>query len=201
MRPGQQVAVKESVLPFKRFRTPVGRTVDILLGPEMRSTGEVLGLADSFGMAFFKAEEAAKPELPTRGTVLLSVAEKTRPMAEVAREFARMGFTIRATQGTHDYLASHGLATEPIFKLTEGRPNIVDEITNRRIHLVVNTPIGRRGATDDSYIRKAAIKHRVPYITTLAAARAAVKGIAACAAGRGDVKALQAYHAGLRPKG
>jgi len=182
--------VKEAVFPFNMFPE-----VDPLLGPEMRSTGEVLGLADSFGMAFYKAEEAATPRLPTEGTVLISLTDKKHPTAlQVARAFAKLGFKIKATRGTHAFLAEHGVPSELINKQHEGRPNITDGIMNREIQLVVNTPSGKRSQGDDSYIRKAAIKHKVPYVTTLAAALASARGIAARRTGHGGVKSLQEYH-------
>ena len=161
----------------------------------MRSTGEVLGLANTFGMAFFKAEEAVSPTLPTEGTVLISLADKThRTVLQVAQEFVKLGFRIKATRGTHAFFAQNGIPSEAINKLHEGRPNIADGITNKEIQLVINTPIGKRSQTDDSYIRKAAIKHKVPYVTTLAAALASAKGIAARRTGHGGVKSLQEYH-------
>jgi len=186
--------VKESVLPFNMFPE-----VDPILGPEMRSTGEVLGLADSFGMAFYKAEEAAKQTLPEKGTVLITVAESDRAGAlGVARQFAGLGFNIRATQGTQKFLAENGVEAGTILKLHEGRPNIDDAIKNGQIQLVINTPIGKASKYDDSYIRKAAIKYKVPYITTIAAASAAAKGIAAFRKGRSGVRSLQEYHADIR---
>ena len=186
--------VKESVFPFNMFPE-----VDPRLGPEMRSTGEVLGMADSFGLAFFKSQEAANQRLPIEGTVLITVSERDRPaVLEVAKRFHDLGFKIRATEGTHRFLAEHSIPSERILKLHEGRPNILDAITNREIHLIINTPSGKKGQYDDSYIRKAAIKHKVPYITTLAAAVAAAKGIAACRQGHGRVKSLQRYHADIR---
>jgi len=185
--------VKEAVFPFTMFPE-----VDPVLGPEMRSTGEVLGLADSFGLAFFKAEEAAQPALPVEGTVLITVAEKDRPgVLEVARQFDRLGFRIRATEGTQRFLADNGVRCEPIKKVYEGRPNIIDAVTNKEIQLIINTPIGRLSMEDDSYIRKAAIKYRIPYITTLTAALAAAKGIAAQRQGRPAVRSLQEYHRGI----
>jgi len=180
--------VKESVFPFNMYPE-----VDPLLGPEMRSTGEVLGIADSFPMAYFKAEEAAKPVLPTEGTVLISTPEKTGMLESIGKEFQKLGFKILSTGGTHDFLASKGVKSEVILKLHEGRPNINDAIANKQISLVVNTPIGKRGYTDDSYIRKAAIKHKIPYITTLPAALAAAKGIAAYKKGKAGVTSLQEY--------
>jgi carbamoyl-phosphate synthase large subunit len=181
--------VKEAVFPFSAYPE-----VDPLLGPEMRSTGEVLGLANSFGLAFYKAQEAAGYRLPEEGTVLLSVSEKNDTVAEIGRRCVEMGLKIRATAGTHQFLAEHGIPSEPIRKMSEGRPNIVDEIVNGEIQMVINTPIGKRSQIDDSYIRKAAIKHKLTYITTLAAALATVKGIAASRSGHGDVRSLQSYH-------
>jgi carbamoyl-phosphate synthase large subunit len=173
--------------------------VDPVLGPEMRSTGEVLGMADSFGLAFFKAQEAAKQTLPLEGTVLLTVADRDRPgVLEVARQFENLGFKIRATAGTHRFLTEHSIPAELILKMHEGRPNIVDAIKNKEIHLVINTPTGRLSKHDDSYIRKAAIKYKVPYITTIAAALAAAKGIAARRQRHARARSLQSYHADIR---
>jgi len=186
--------VKESVFPFNMFPE-----VDPLLGPEMRSTGEVLGLADSFGLAFFKAEEAAQQLLPSEGTVLITVSKNDRPaVLEVAKEFRRLGFKIRATNGTQRFLEEHGIESEPILKMHEGRPNIVDGIKNKEIQLVINTPSGKLSKYDDSYIRKTAIKFKIPYITTLAAAIAAAKGIEAYRQGKGSVRSLQSYHGDIR---
>ncbi len=186
--------VKEAVFPFNMLPE-----VDPVLGPEMRSTGEVLGLADSFGLAFFKAEEAAQPILPAQGTVLITTNDKEKGGAmEVAREFKKLGFKIKATNGTYRFLNKHGIESEPILKMHEGRPNIVDGIKNGEIQLVINTPIGRLGSHDDSYIRKAAIKYKIPYITTIAAAVAAAKGIAAVRQGHGRAKSLQKYHADIK---
>ena len=157
--------------------------VDPVLGPEMKSTGEVLGMAKSFGLAYWKAQEAVNP-LPVKGTVLITVAERDRSalLTQVARQFAELGFKIRATAGTHAFLASHGIASEPILKEHEGRPNITDAIKNKEIQLVINTPAGKLSKYDDSYIRKAAIKYKVPYITTLTAALAAAKALRPIAA-------------------
>jgi carbamoyl-phosphate synthase large subunit len=186
--------VKEAVFPFNMFPE-----VDPLLGPEMRSTGEVLGIADSFGLAFAKAEEAAGQRLPLEGTVLITVAERDRELVlPAAQQFYELGFKIRATVGTHAFLARHGIASEPILKLHEGRPNIEDAIKNGEIQLVVNTPAGKSSEFDDSYIRKAAIRYKVPYITTSTAAKAAAQGIMARRvardAGRRSVRSLQSYH-------
>ena len=186
--------VKEAVFPFNMFPE-----VDPILGPEMRSTGEVLGLADSFGLAFFKAQEAAQQVLPAEGTVLITVSENDRPaVLEVARQFHKLGFKIKATNGTNRFLAQHGIDSELILKMHEGRPNIVDGIMNYEIQLVINTPSGKLSKHDDSYIRKSAIKYRVPYITTLAAALAAARGIERNRRGHGIVKSLQSYHGDIK---
>ncbi|MFC2014862.1 carbamoyl-phosphate synthase large subunit [Chloroflexota bacterium] len=185
--------VKESVFPFNMFPE-----VDPVLRPEMKSTGEVLGIADSFGMAFWKAQEAIN-RLPTEGTVLITVSEQDhQKVGKIASRFADLGFKLRATAGTHAYLDSLGVLSEPILKEHEGRPNITDAIKNKEIQLIINTPSGKRSMHDDSYIRKAAIKYGVSYITTLAAADAAVKGITAYRKGKSDIKSLQSYHADIR---
>jgi carbamoyl-phosphate synthase large subunit len=186
--------VKEAVFPFNMFPE-----VDPLLGPEMRSTGEVLGMADSFGMAFYKAQDAAKQTLPSEGTVLITVSESDRPgVLEVARQFAHLGFKIKATQGTHKFLTEQGVQSERISKLHEDRPHIVDAIKSQEIHLIVNTPSGKLSKYDDSYIRKAAINYKIPYITTLAGALAAARGIGEIRRGRSQVRSLQSYHAGIK---
>ncbi len=185
--------VKEAVFPFNMFPE-----VDPLLGPEMRSTGEVLGLADSFGLAFYKSQEAAKQVLPYEGTVLITVSEDDKKfISTVAKDFQILGFQILATSGTHRFLAEEGVKSEVILKLHEGRPNITDGIMNREIDLIINTPSGRMSQHDDSYIRKTAIKYGVPYITSPAAADAAAKGIRAVRQGHGSVKSLQSYHADI----
>jgi len=182
--------VKEAVFPFNMFPD-----VDPLLGPEMRSTGEVLGLADSYGMAFFKSQEATQTPLPVKGTVLITIADRDKEkIIEVARNFAGMQFRILATKGTAKFLEDNGIKTEPIKKIYEGRPNIVDAIKNHEIDLVVNTPAGKLSEWDDSYIRKNAIKYKIPYITTTSAALAATKGIKDAHAGHYKVKSLQEYH-------
>ena len=193
-KPVPHFGVKEAVFPFNMFPE-----VDPLLGPEMRSTGEVLGMSDNSGLAFFKAQEATKQSLPTEGAILLTVSKRDRASAvEVAKRFDDLGFTIKATKGIHDYLAGQGIHTEQIHKIHEGRPNILDAIANGEINLVINTPSGKESAVDDSYIRKAAIKHKVPYITTTAAAIASAKGIAAYRRARGEVRSLQEYHKDIR---
>ncbi len=188
--------VKEAVFPFNMFPE-----VDPILGPEMRSTGEVLGIADSFGLAYYKAQEATQSCLPTSGTVLISVNDKDKPAAlETAREFAKIGFNIKATGGTHKFLQENGITCEEIKKVYEGRPNIVDGITNKEINLVINTPSGKRSQNDDSYIRKTAIKYKVPYLTTMAAALASAKGIAAYIENdlpQSKLRSLQEYHSDI----
>lgn len=185
------VGVKEVVLPFNMFPE-----VDPVLGPEMRSTGEVLGLAPSFGLAYFKAQGAAGGPLPTGGSVLISVTDRDKAaILEVARRFQELGFRIKATEGTCGYLGGQGVRCERSYKLHEcQRPNIVDEITSGSIDLVVNTPMGKASKLDDGYIRKSAIKYKVPYVTTVAAARAAVLGIAEARSRRAEVRSLQSYH-------
>ena len=182
--------VKEAVFPFNMYQE-----VDPILGPEMRSTGEVLGLADSFGLAYYKAQEATGQSLPSEGTVLITVEEKDKGgILEVARAFTNIGFKIKASEGTYKFFIDQGISSERILKMHEGRPNIVDAIKNGEIQLVINTPAGRLSKYDDSYIRKAAIKYKIPYITTVAAAVAAVRGIAAFRQGHGRAKSLQSYH-------
>jgi len=186
------VGVKEAVFPFNMFPE-----VDPTLGPEMKSTGEVLGIANSFGLAYFKSQEAAGQKLPIKGNVLITVNAKDRTdILEVARYLKQAGFKIFATNGTHRFLAENGVESIPIKKIHEGRPNIVDAIHNKEIHLIINTPAGKSSKYDDSYIRKAAIKYKIPYITTTAAAKAAAEGIKAFIENNGviDVKSLQEYH-------
>lgn len=186
--------VKEAVFPFNMFPE-----VDPVLGPEMRSTGEVLGLADSFGLAFYKAQEATQLRLPSSGTVLMTIGDADRSgMLEAAAQFIDLGFTIMATEGTNKYLATHGLVSQRIMKMNEGRPNVVDAIMNGEIQLVVNVPHSQKGKHDDAYIRQAAIKYKIPYITTVAAAVAAARGIRAHRRGSGTVRSLQSYHADIR---
>jgi carbamoyl-phosphate synthase large subunit len=186
--------VKESVFPFNMFPE-----VDPVLGPEMRSTGEVLGLSYSFGRAYFKAQEATQTTLPMEGTVLFTIADRDKNAAiEPARRFRELGFRIMATEGTHAFLKEKGIDTVPVSKLGVSRPNLMDAIKSGQIHLLVNTPSGRKGSTDSSDIRRAAIKHKIPYITTTAAAIAAAKGIAARREGEPKVRSLQHYHAEIR---
>jgi len=182
--------VKEAVFPFNMFPD-----VDPVLGPEMKSTGEVMGIAPSFGLAFYKAQEAAGMKLPTEGTVLISVADKDKEeILEVALRLKKLGFKILATSGTKAYLSKNGIESDLALKLNEGRPDITDDIRKGRIQLVINTPIGRKGKYADSYIRKAAIQHKIPYITTTAAAMATVAGIETVKSGNVEVKSIQEYH-------
>lgn len=187
--------VKEAVFPFNMFQE-----VDPLLGPEMRSTGEVLGLSSSYGKAFYKAQEATQTKLPMEGTVLISVNDRDKPeLVETARAFCENGFKIMATGSTCDKIREAGMEAEKIAKINEGRPNILDAIANRQIDLIVNTPNDKKGAVDDSYIRKAAIKNRIPYMTTMAAAKATAAGIRSMKKGEGQpVKSLQEYHGSIQ---
>ena len=193
VRPLPHYGVKEAVFPFNMFPE-----VDPILGPEMRSTGEVLGMARSFGLAFFKAQEATQQKLPTEGTVLITVGPDDKPaVLETAQHFSQLGFNILATEGTHIFLEEQGIKTEIILKMHEGRPNIVDAIKNGEIHLVINTPSGKMSQFDDSYIRKEAIKHKIPYITTLTAAVSTARGIKAFREGKEEIYSLQQYHADI----
>ena len=189
--------VKESVFPFNMFQE-----VDPLLGPEMRSTGEVLGLSRSFGEAFYKAQEATQTKLPLDGTVLISVSNRDKPeVVEVAQDFVRAGFKIIASKHTCELLRANNIEAEKINKLQEGRPNMLDLITNEKIDIIVNTPSGKESKNDDSYLRKAAIKKKVPYVTTMAAAKAAVKGILTVKEhGSSEVKSLQELHSEIKHK-
>jgi carbamoyl-phosphate synthase large subunit len=190
------VGVKESVFPFNMFPE-----VDPTLGPEMKSTGEVLGMAESFELAYFKSEEAAGQRLPLRGTVLISLTPKDREqILEVAQILREVGLSIVATEGTQRFLGQNGIEATFIKKVHEGRPNIVDAIHNGEIQLIINTPIGKSSIYDDSYIRKAAIKYKIPYITTTPAAKAAALGIKAYLENGGvvEVKSLQSYHSEIK---
>ncbi len=183
--------VKEAVFPFNMFPE-----VDPVLGPEMRSTGEVLGLAETVGEAYFKAQEGAKSVLPLNGTVLLSISDADKDGAvDVARAFHEDGFKIIATEGTAKLISEAGIPVERVNKIYEGQPNIEDWIINGKIQLIVNTPAGKTAAHDDSYLRKGAIKHRVTYITTMVAAKAAAEGINQMNKhGNSEVLSLQEWH-------
>ncbi|MFZ9267272.1 MAG: carbamoyl-phosphate synthase large subunit, partial [Vulcanococcus sp.] len=183
-------AVKEAVLPFKRFPG-----ADSILGPEMRSTGEVMGTASSFGLAYAKAELGASEALPTSGTVFLSTHDRDKQaLLPVAQRLAQLGFRLVATEGTAAALSEAGLTVETVLKVHEGRPNIEDAIRSGEIQLVINTPVGRQAAHDDKYLRRAAIDYAVTTVTTLAGARAAVEGIAALQGQHLEVAALQDIH-------
>ena len=183
--------VKSPVFPWNKFPG-----VDTVLGPEMKSTGEVMGVADNFGEAFAKAQIAAGQKLPTQGCIFVSVTDHDKPhVAEVARKFVDMGFKLVATAGTADVIEEAGMACERVYKVKEGRPNVVDLIKGDRIQLIVNTPQGPDPFFDEKAIRRAAVTARIPTITTLAAARAAAEGIAALQRGEVNVKALQHLHA------
>ena len=189
--------VKEAVFPFNMFQE-----VDPLLGPEMRSTGEVLGLAATTGEAFFKAEEGASAKLPKGGTVLISLNNKDKPdAAEIARSFHEDGFRILSTGHTYELITGAGIPAERVNKLYEGRPNILDLITNGKIDLIINSPSGKESVHDDSYLRKSAIRAGIPYMTTVAAARAAAEGIRQIEEkGNGELHSLQEWHAQIRTR-
>ena len=183
--------VKEAVFPFNMFQE-----VDPVLGPEMRSTGEVLGLSRFYGEAYYKAQEATQLKIPMEGTVLITVNDRDKAeVADVAGQFAETGFKILASKNTYKLLQQEGIEAELVNKMQEGRPNILDLIMNGKIDLIVNTPIGKSENVDDSYLRKAAIKKKVPYITTMAAAKATVSGIQSMKKpGCGEVKSIQELH-------
>ncbi len=184
------VGVKEAVFPFNMFPS-----VDPVLGPEMKATGEVMGMAISFGVAFYKAQEAAGTKLPLKGKVFISVADKDKnKIIDVAKRLARLGFDILATKGTKELLEKNNIKSDLAVKVHEGSPNVSEDIENKKIDIIINTPIGRESKYDDSYIRKLAIRHKIPYITTTAAAIAAVKGIEDIANDKADIKCLQDYH-------
>lgn len=187
--------VKEAVFPFNMFQE-----VDPVLGPEMRSTGEVLGLSSFYGEAFYKAQEATQKKIPLEGTVLMSVNDKDKPeVVEVAKEFIECGFKILASKNTCQLIQDAGLEAERVYKRSEGRPDMLDLITNGKVDLIINTPIGQERQEDDSYLRKAAIKAKVPYMTTMAAAKATVSGIKSMKKpGCGEVKSLQELHAQIK---
>ncbi|MDY4133486.1 carbamoyl-phosphate synthase large subunit, partial [Treponema sp.] len=195
--------VKEAVFPFTKFPN-----VDPVLGPEMRSTGEVLGLSDSFPLAYFKSQEGAGAELPSapkageKKKILVSLSDKValkEQIIEVGKKLYSLGFELLATEGTAKYFTENGIPCEKVNKIAEGRPNVMDVILNKEVCLCINTPSVRRGVVaDEEAIRKAALKYKVPYITTIAAARAAALGIEASKEGKGGVKSLQEFHAAIK---
>ena len=164
--------------------------------------GEVLGLSSNFGKAYYKAQEATQTPLPLEGTVLISVSQRDKPeLLDIARGFHALGFNIMATGKTYDMIVGDGIPARKIAKINEGRPNILDAVKNGEIQLIINTPIGKKSAIDDSYIRKAAIRSRIPYVTTMAAADATIQGIKAIKESLGTkVHSLQRYHAKITEK-
>jgi carbamoyl-phosphate synthase large subunit len=180
------VAVKEAVFPFDRFE------VDVLLGPEMRSTGECMGIDDSFGMAFAKAQASAGNDLPAEGTIVATVNDRDKPtVTPIIRRFHDLGFHIKATRGTQEYLARLGIPCELIFKVGEGRPDIVDGIVSGDVQLLINTPLGKKSQYDDYSMRRAAITYGVPYLTTTSATEAASEALVALGARKRAVKTIQ----------
>jgi carbamoyl-phosphate synthase large subunit len=183
-------SVKEAVFPFARFPG-----TDILLGPEMKSTGEVMGIDQSFGLAYAKAQMAAQPPLPSSGTVFLSVRDSDKEAAtKIGQGLHKLGFKIVSSAGTARKLTDAGIPCTALLKLSEGRPNVVDLIKNKEITLVINTPAGNVARTDEIQIRTSALKHRIPVMTTVAAAEASVEGIRSIRDHGLSVQALQDYH-------
>jgi carbamoyl-phosphate synthase large subunit len=186
------VFVKTPVFPFVRFPG-----VDTILGPEMKSTGEVMGGAATFGSAFAKAQLAAGLKLPASGAAFISVSNHDKPaVVQIARDLRALGFSLIATRGTANFLRAHGLDVEIVFKINEGRPHIGDEILNNRVQLVINTPLGRESFFDDRTVRRIAMMQQVPCITTLTGAAAAVNAIKALHTEGLTVRSLQEYHEG-----
>jgi carbamoyl-phosphate synthase large subunit len=184
------VAVKEAVFPFTKLPG-----TDTLLGPEMRSTGEVMGIADSFGMAFAKAQIAADGSLPLGGAIFVTVNDSDKPtVTPIARRFHELGFRVLATEGTQRYLRARGIPAERVLKVHEGRPNAIDLIVSGEAHLLINTPLGKFTQADDYAIRRAALVHQVPYTTTMSAASAAADAIIALRSRAGSVRSLQEWH-------
>jgi carbamoyl-phosphate synthase large subunit len=186
------VSVKEAVFPFNKF------DVDIILGPEMRSTGEVMGIDESFGMAFGKAELAAGMEIPSEGALIVTVNDHDKPNAvPIIRRFHDLGWTIRATGGTAKYFRARGIPVQTVFKVNEGRPNIVDLMVSGEVALLINTPLGKESQYDDYAMRRAAISYKIPYCTTLSAASAACDAAIAMRSRRKQVLSLQERYAVL----
>jgi carbamoyl-phosphate synthase large subunit len=188
--------VKSPVFPFQKLPG-----VDTILGPEMKSTGEVMGVADNFGLAFAKAQLGARQRIPIKGRVFISVNDHDKPgVVPIARDLEKLGFTLVATRGTAEALRAEGIKVEKVFKVNESRPNIVDRIKSAEIDLIINTPMGRKSRYDDKAIRRAAIQHGVTCITTLSAADAAIQGIRACQQGETQVASLQMLHQNSKGK-
>jgi carbamoyl-phosphate synthase large subunit len=185
------VAVKEAVFPFNKLQG-----VDLILGPEMRSTGEVMGIADSFGMAFAKAQVSADGALPLEGAIFVTVNDHDKAnVVPIVRRFHGLGFRVLATEGTARYLRARGVPAERVLKVHEGRPNAIDLLVSGRVQLLINTPLGKLSQQDDYAIRRAALQHRVPYTTTLSGASAASDAIIALRSRAGEVRPLQEWHA------
>ncbi len=183
----RRFSIKEVVFPWNRFPE-----VDPLLGPEMKSTGEVMGVDEDFGLAFWKAQAGAGSVLPEKGNIFISVADKDKPfIVKPAKELEKLGFIIYATKGTYNYLREHGVSAKLVSKLSEERPNIVDRIRNGEIHLIINTPSGKRERSDAYFIRRAAVEHKIPYFTTVRGAIAAVEAIKSYKQKGISVRALQ----------
>ena len=188
------VSVKEAVFPFNKFRE-----ADPILGPEMRSTGEVMGISESFGSAFAKAQLAADNGLPLSGALMITVNDNDKAaVTPIARRLADMGFRILATRGTAKFLRARGIAVEPVYKVHEGRPHGIDLIVNGEVKLLINTPLGMHAQRDDYTMRQAAVAHRVPYFTTLSAASAACDAILALRFRPPSVRSLQEWHEVVR---
>jgi carbamoyl-phosphate synthase large subunit len=187
----RHISVKESVFPFSRFPN-----VDILLGPEMKSTGEVMGIGPTFGIAFAKGQAAGGYDLPREGTVFLSVRDHDKPaVLPLAAKFRDLGFRLIATAGTGAFLRANGIEAENVFKLSEGRPNVVDHMKNGKIHLVVNTSLGKKTYSDSFEIRRTTLVYNIPYTTTIAGAWAMAHAVEDIQRGDWDVKTIQEYHA------
>ncbi len=188
----KHISVKEAVFPFSRFPN-----VDTLLGPEMKSTGEVMGIEDNFGIAFAKAQAAAGYDLPRGGTVFISVHDDDKPkVLDAARNFLALGFRLIATKGTAKFLEENGIPADPVFKLSEGRPHIVDKMKNGEVQLVINTSLGKKTTSDSYEIRRTTLVYNIPYATTIAGAKAIAEAVCALQKGDWDVKTLQEYHRG-----
>jgi carbamoyl-phosphate synthase large subunit len=187
----RHLSVKEAVLPFTRFPN-----VDLLLGPEMKSTGEVMGIGTSFGIAFAKAQSAAGYDLPVKGTVFVSVHDHDKPgVLPVARKLVHLGFRLVATRGTSTYLKDNGIPADTVFKLKEGRPHVMDLIKNGEIQLVINTSLGKKTSSDSYEIRRTTLVYNIPYATTIAGAEAIAEAVEELQRGDWDVKTIQEYHA------
>jgi carbamoyl-phosphate synthase large subunit len=184
------VAVKEAVFPFSKLQG-----VDLLLGPEMRSTGEVMGIADSFGMAFAKAQASAEGALPLAGSICVTVNDHDKPtVVPIVRRLHELGFRVLGTEGTARYLRARGIPAERVLKVHESRPNVLDLIVSGQVQLLINTPLGKLTQQDDYLLRRSALQHGVPYTTTMSAASAACDAIIALRSRVGEVRSLQEWH-------